>query len=71
MCIDVNIELSEQQISVLRIACLTLANRFESLASQTKDNELIGIYNHNRAECKFLADLLSKKRAEWRLSDFD
>lgn len=66
-----NVELSEKQISTLRIACLALANRFESLASQTKDSELIGIYNKNREECEFLADLLRKKRVEWRYNEAD
>lgn len=65
------ISLSEKQINVLRIACLVLANNFESLANQTKDAELVGIYNEHREECKFLADLLRKKRAEWWSSDFD
>lgn len=59
------IELSEKQISTLRVACFTLADRLEILASQTKDEELVGLYNEQRAECQFLADFLRKKRSEW------
>ena len=65
------ISLSEQQISALRVGCLVMAKNLDSLISQTKDRKLVGIYNKQMETYNFLADLLKRKRMEWRSDYFD
>ncbi len=65
------IDLTESQISALRVGCLVMAKNLESLVSQTKDRKLIGIYSKQMETYNFLADLLQKERMEWWSGDFD
>lgn len=65
------ISLSEKQISALRVGCLVMAKNLDSLISQTKNRELVGIYNEQMETYNFLADLLKRKRMEWWSSEVD
>lgn len=67
------IDLTESQISALRVGCLVMAKTLKSLLVklQTKDRKLIGIYSKQMETYEFLADLLQKERLEWWSDYFD